>query len=60
MTQHNNDPHVTEPNAENERSLQNTLGQDDSKDQAVIEALQHYLRQRALTQSVHLPRWASW
>lgn len=32
----------------------------EQNDQAVIEALQYYFRQSALTQRNHLPRWASW
>lgn len=60
MTQNLNDAKTLEPNVTSEKPGQNLLDQDDAKDQAVIEALQYYLRQRALTQSVHLPRWASW
>lgn len=60
MTQYLNDPEVAELKEKNEKPVQNSLGQDNSKDQDIVEALQYYLRERALTQNVHLPRWASW
>lgn len=50
------------PYGEGRASHNNQRKEEDAAltDQAVIEALQRYLRQSALMQRTHLPRWASW
>lgn len=51
----------TMPSVQNHTSSTTPISEEERmKDESVIDALEYYLRQRALTQRAFLPQWASW